>query len=146
MKYPFVFLVLMFTLACYGQCDTTLMISENDKESFVKTYLDIKNEKPQNWDERLFSLAEKYRISPTQFREIQHSNEIQRPLTASEQSFSADIHKMKVEYANEMSALIGQVCERHDISRSQYEIMLLQYRSCIKFQRSLAEYFKKWMK
>lgn len=146
MKYLFIILFLVISCCSYGQCDESLSISEQDKESFVKAYLDVKKEKPYNWDEQLYALVAKYNITPQQFREIQHPELTKRSLTSKEIKFSDDIEEMRRTHNKQLNDITDQNCVHYNISRSTYEAVLHQYQSCMKFQRSLSDYFKKWMK
>jgi len=146
MKIIFFLMLGFFSMQSMAQCDDSIHYSEVDQESFVKTYLALKEEQPKTQDQALFDLASKHNISPEQYRELQDQTQIKRSLTSNEQSFVADIQKMKEKHGQEVQNIEERICKDNNLSMDVYHSMKKQYRSCMKFQRSLAHYFKKLMK
>lgn len=128
-----------------AQCDDSIIFTESDKESFVQVYLSVKNEKPNSSDQVMFDLVEKYKITPTQFQEIQDPQNISRALSANEAEFVTEVQKMKVQYKEKLDKIERKLCESNSLSKHSYDLMKLQFRSCMRFQRSLSDYFTKWM-
>lgn len=131
---------------CIAQCDDTRLFAEKQKESFVKIYLKLKLVKPSIEDAKLFELAEKYDIAPAQFREFQDNSQINRQLTSGEEAFISELKGLKRDYQLQLESTEKQLCEIESLSYSDYQAIQHQYKSCMKFQRSLSSYFKKSMK
>jgi len=138
-----IFSVLFFSIV--AQCDPLLIFTEVEKENFVKAYIQVKQDKPPKIDQQLYALARKYDISPAQFRQIQHPKESQRIWSNAELEFKQDVIQLKNKNIRELENTISNCCKANNISTGDYDKLLYQYRSCMKFQRSLSQYFKKWM-
>lgn len=145
MKYLLIFVYSTFALAVSAQCNSSISFSEKEKESFVRVYLGLKKDKPKQED-LLYKIAEKHNITHKQFSEIQHEREVHSKLTSDENAFIAELDQLRKANEEQLNSERNIKCAQHKISISQYDIILNQYRSCIKFQRSLSDYFKKWMK
>lgn len=141
------FLFLGFTAqGLYAQCDDSLAFSEADKESFVQVYLSVKKEKPKSQDQLLFELAAKHKITPQQYQEIQDPQIAKRALSPTEKEFVSDLQNMKADYKQQLREVEQKLCEDKSLSLSSYDDMKHQFRSCMRFQRSLSDYFENWMK
>lgn len=130
----------------FGQCDDSIIFSEADKEAFVQVYLSAKSEKPKSQDEIMFDLVAKHKITPQQYQEIQDPQIARRALSKDEQEFVSDVQKMKTQFKEKLDDIELKLCQSKNLSKSRYDLMKHQFRSCMRFQRSLSDYFTKWMK
>lgn len=146
MKLFYLLLLSFIAQVSYAQCDESLIYTEAEKENFVKAYLSIKKEKPQSQDALLYDLASKHTITPQQFQEIQHPSEAKRSLTDNENAFVAELQDLKLKYKEELKIIEEKKCRELKLEYSSYQAMHHQYKSCMRFQRSLSNYFKKWLK
>lgn len=146
MKIFYLLLLSFITQVSYSQCDDSLILSEVEKDSFVRIYLSTKNENPQSQDALLYDLTTKYSITPQQFQEIQNPSEFKRSLSENEQVFISELQNLKIKHKAELKLIKENKCLELKLEHSTYLAMHHQYRSCMRFQRSLSDYFKKWMK
>ncbi len=141
------FLLLAFSAqGVFAQCDNSLTYSELQKESFVQIYLAEKKERPKSQDQLLFDIAAKYKVTPQQYKEIQNPQNANRALSSTERKFVSEINDLKKNYEQQIDELILKLCDDNKLSQDDYMDMKHQFRSCMRFQRSLSDYFNKWMK
>ena len=146
MKIFYLLLLSFITQVSYSQCDDSAAYTDAEKESFVRIYVLNKNEKPQLQDALLYDLATKHSITPQQFQEIQHPNESKRSLSENEQAFVSELQALKLKHKAELKIIEKNNCQELKLEHRTYLVMHQQYRSCMRFQRSLTDYFTKWMK
>ena len=146
MKIFYFWLLICVTQVSYSQCDDSTIYSEAEKESFVRIYVLNKKEKSQSKNPLFYSLASKHSITPKQFQEIQHTNESKRSLSENEQAFVSELQDLKLKDKAKLKITEENNCQELKLEHITYLAMHQQYRSCIKFQRSLSDYFTKWMK
>ena len=146
MKIFYLWLLICVTQVSYSQCDDSAAYTDAEKEYFVRIYVLNKNEKPQLQDALLYDLATKYSITPQQFQEIQHTNESKRSLSENEQAFVSELQILKLKDKAKLKIIEENNCQELKLEHITYLAMHQQYRSCIRFQRSLSDYFTKWMK
>ena len=146
MKIFYLLLLSFITQVSYSQCDGSSAYTEAEKESFVRIYVLNMNEKPQLQDAVLYDLATKHSITPQQFQEVQHLSKSKRSLSENEQAFVSELQDLKLEHKAELKVIEENKCLELKLEHSKYLAMHHQYRSCMRFQRSLSDYFKKWMK
>ncbi len=144
-----IFYVLLFSFVAqlsFAQCDDTQFFTEVEKENFVKTYLAVKSEKPQSQDKQWDDLATKYSITPQSFRDIQHRKNNKQSLTDNQKHFIVELEELKSKYKLDLKAIEVSKCEEVQLNYELYLKIQHQYRSCMKFQRSLSSHFNKWIK
>ena len=143
----FLFLILgLISQVSYTQCDDSRLFTEVEKESFVKVYLSIKKEKPESQEKLLYDLAVEHKITPEQFQQIQHPNQDNRQLTDEESAFVSEVHQLQQKYNSQLKKVERKICKNYNLEQFDFESMQHQYLSCMRFQRSLSDYFNKWMK
>ena len=146
MKIFYLLLLSFISQLSYGQCDDSSTYTEAEKESFVRIYVLNKNEKPQFQDAIYYDLATKYSITPQQFQEIQNLSESKKSLSENEKAFVSELQDLKLKHKDELKIIEVNNCQELKLEHGTYLAMHQQYRSCMRFQRSLSDYFTKWMK
>lgn len=140
------FLILSFSANCIiAQCDDSISYTAAEKESFVQVYLSLKEHKPVPMDQQLFDLATKHKITPQQYQEIQKPQNTRRALTPVENQFVSEIQKIKKDFENQLNSVEANLCDESKLTQSKFQEMKHQFRSCMRFQRSLSDYFNKRM-
>lgn len=146
MKFSLFIFLGFITQLSFAQCDDALAFTDGDKESFVQVYLAIKKDKPQSQDELLYDLVNKHKITPKQFQEIQHPSQTKRELSDDENAFVSELQNLKEAYKSQLQNIEKKSCLAHNLDPQDYQSMRHQYRSCMRFQRSLSDFFNKWIK
>lgn len=130
----------LFSITIVAQCDDNISVTDGEEVSFVTIYKAFKNRRVQVSDERLFQLLEDKNLTREDY--LNMTRRLEKSIkTQAKAKYISDIESLKTEIQTTNKALLKELCDIRHMDIKRYERLLHQYRTCIRFQRSLKSLF-----